>query len=152
MPLALAITQPRLECCTIRTVVPTGGKLTWPLLGWASAESVSLGTAVGELVSLPPDDACADDEEAGAEADDDEPALADDTAVLWLAVLEGAPPAVEVVLEFDDPPHAVSSSTSELSPVATVHPLLRITFSLLTGGTRMPRVPLRSCLELSRWT
>jgi hypothetical protein len=75
MPLALAITQPRLECCTIRTVVPTGGKLTSPLLGRASAESVSLGTALGVLVS-----AFADDEDAAA-ADGDEPALADDTAV-----------------------------------------------------------------------
>jgi hypothetical protein len=37
-----------------------------------------------------------------------------------------------VEVEVDDPPHAVSSRTSELSPVAIVHPLLRIT-SLLTG-------------------
>jgi hypothetical protein len=45
--------------------------------------------------------------------------------VLWVAVPEEAAPVVEV--ELDDPPHAVSSSTSEPSPVATVHPLLRIT-------------------------
>ena len=98
--------------------MPTGGKLTWPLLGLASAEFVSLGTALGDLVS-----AFADD--AGDDAAEDEPVLAADEAVLWVAVPEGAP-VVEVV-ELDDPPHAVSSSASELSPAATVHPLLRIT-------------------------
>jgi hypothetical protein len=117
----LAITQPRLECCTIRTVVPTGGKLTWPLLGWASAESVSLGTALGDLVSAFADDAGDGD----AAEDEDEPVLAAEEAVLWVAVPDAAP-VVEVV-ELDDPPHAVSSSTSEPSPAATVHPLLRIT-------------------------
>ena len=102
--------------------MPTGGKLTCPLLGWASAESVSLGTALGDLVSAFADDAGDDD----AAEDEDEPVLAADEAALWVAVPEGAP-VVEVVLELDDPPHAVSSSTSELSPVATLHPLLRIT-------------------------
>jgi hypothetical protein len=110
-----------LECCTISTVVPTGGKLTWPLLGWASAESVSLGTALGDLVSAFAVD-LGDDVADEAEAD---PVLEAEEAVLWVAVPDAAP-VVEVV-ELDDPPHAVSSSTSEPSPVATLHPLLRIT-------------------------
>jgi hypothetical protein len=66
--------------------------------------------------------------------------------VLWVAVPEAAP-VVEV--ELDDPPHAVSSSTSEPSPVATVHPLLRITSLLTEGpGARVPWV----CRALTRWT
>jgi hypothetical protein len=67
--------------------------------------------------------------------------------VLWVAVPEAAP-VVEVVLELDDPPHAVSSSTSEPSPVATVHQLLRIT------SLSLPEDPVPgshgSCRELSR--
>jgi hypothetical protein len=115
MPSALAITQPRLECCTIRTVVPIGGNVTPALLlGWASAVCLD---AELDCVAL----AFAVDV---AEEDEDDPVLADDTAVPWVAVSE-APP----VLELDDPPHAVSSSTSEPSPVATVHPLLRIRLS-----------------------
>jgi hypothetical protein len=55
------------------------------------------------------------------------PELDDDEAVLWVAV-----PMLEVVLELDDPPHAATSRTSELIPVATAHRLLRIT-SLLAG-------------------
>jgi hypothetical protein len=114
----LAITQPRLECCTIRTVVPIGGNVTPALLlGWASAvcldaelDRVALAFAV----------------DVGEDVDEDDPVLADDTAVPWVAVSEAAP-AVE--LELDDPPHAVSSSTSEPSPVATVQPLLRIYLS-----------------------
>jgi hypothetical protein len=54
---------------------------------------------------------------------------ADDGAVALAALLGwpalGAPPAA--VLEPDDPPHAASSSTSDPSPVAAAHPLLRIT-------------------------
>jgi hypothetical protein len=61
----------------------------------------------------------ADDDDA--EEAEDAPVLAGDEAVLWVVVL------VVVELELDDPPHAVSSSSSEPSPVATVHPLLRIT-------------------------
>jgi hypothetical protein len=80
------------------------------------------------------------------DVDVDDPVLADE-AVLWVAVPVDAP-VVEV--GFDDPPHAVSSSTSEPSPVATVHPLLRIT-SLSLPGTRCPG-PLGFCLALSRWT
>jgi hypothetical protein len=107
----------------MRTVVPTGGNVTPALLlGWASA--VCLGDEFEDLASAFADDVGDDGVEdvAGPELDDDD-------AVLWVAVPEAAP---VVVLELDDPPHAVSSSTSEPSPVATVHPLLRIT-SLLTG-------------------
>jgi hypothetical protein len=57
--------------------------------------------------------------------DVDDPAADDEDVVLWAAVL-GAAPVLEV--EFaDDPPHAVNSRASEANPVATVHPLLRIT-------------------------
>jgi len=103
------------------TVVPIGGNITPALLlGWASA--VCLGDELGDVALAFADDVADDDVEdvAGPELDDD------DEAVLWVAVPEAAP-VVEVVLEPDDPPHAVSSSTSEASPVATVHPLLRIT-------------------------
>jgi hypothetical protein len=103
----------------MRTVVPTGGKVTPALLlGWASAVCFD---AELELV------AWAFAVEAG---DDDDPVLADDTAVPCVAESEAAPPAE---LELDDPPHAVSSSTSEPSPVATVHPLLRMYISLTAG-------------------
>src|SRR5580700_7488688 len=99
----------------MRTVVPIGGNVTPALLlGWASAVCLD---AELDCVAL----AFAVDV-----AEDDDPVLADDTAVPWVAVSE-APPVVE--LELDDPPHAVSSSTSEPSPVATVHPLLRIRLS-----------------------
>jgi hypothetical protein len=116
-----------LERCTIRTVVPAGGNVTPALLlGWAAA--VCCGAEL-ECVAL----AFAVD--VGDDADEDEAdSVLDDEAVLWVAVAEAAP---VVDVEPDDPPHAVSSSTSEPSPVATVHPLLRIT-SLLTGGTRVP--------------
>jgi hypothetical protein len=103
----------------MRTVVPTGGNVTPALLlGWASA--VCLGAEL-ECVAW----AFADDDVADVAG----PELApDDETVLWVAAPEAAP-VVEV--ELDDPPHAVSSSSSEPSPVATVHPLLRITsFSL----------------------
>jgi hypothetical protein len=103
--------------------VPTGGNVTPSLLlGWGPA--VCLGAALACVawafaVALGEDDA--DDAEDEAEAD---PVLGEEEAVLWVTVPEAAP-VVEV--ELDDPPHAVSSSTSEPSPVATVHPLLRIT-------------------------
>jgi|SRR5580700_886178 hypothetical protein len=101
----------------MRTVVPTGGKVTPALLlGWASAD---FSAAEAECVAL----AFAFD--VGDVVDEADPVLEAEEAVLWVAVPDAAP-VVEVV-ELDDPPHAVSSSTSELSPVATVHPLLRIT-------------------------
>ena len=108
----------------MRTVVPIGGNVTPALLvGWAWAlcvgdelEDVDLAFAV-DVADL--------EDVAGPELDDDE-------AVLWVAAPEAAP-VVEVVLELDDPPHAVSSSTSEPSPVATVQPLLRMTSLSLPG-------------------
>ena len=126
----------------MRTVVPTGGNVTPALLlGWASA--VCLGDELEDVALALADDVADDDVEdvAGPELDDD------DEAVLWVAVPEAAP-VVEVVLELDDPPHAVSSSTSEASPVATVHPLLRMT------SLSLPEDPVPgsrgSCRELSR--
>src|SRR6516165_12102496 len=98
MPLALAITQPRLECCTMRTVVPIGGNVT-PALLLGCASAVCLGDELEDVaLALADDDVAADDVEdvAGPELDDE--------AVLWVAVPEAAP-VVEVVLELDDAPH-----------------------------------------------
>jgi hypothetical protein len=112
------------------TVVPTGGNVTPSLLlGWGRA--VCLGLALEEVAFAFAVDLGDEDEDE----DEDDPVLAIDEAVPWAAVPWAAVPwaavpwaAVPVVeVELDDPPHAVSSSTSELSPVATVHPLLRIT-------------------------
>jgi len=102
----------------MRTVVPIGGKVTPALLlGWASADFSAAETeCVAVALAFAVD--VGDDEADEAE---DDPVLAAEEAVLWVAA-----PVVEVV-ELDDPPHAVSSSASELSPAATVHPLLRIT-------------------------
>ena len=96
----------------MRTVVPIGGKVTPALLlGWAPAD---FSAAEVECVAVAL--AAADD------GDVDDPELDDDDAVLWVAVPEAAP---VVELELDDPPHAVSSNSSEPSP-ATAHPLLRM--------------------------
>ena len=99
------------------TVVPIGGNVTPALLlGWASA--VCLADELEDVALAFAEELGDDDVEdvAGPELDDDK-------AVLWVAVPEAAP-VLEV--ELDDPPHAVSSSSTEPSPVATVHPLLRI--------------------------
>jgi hypothetical protein len=104
----------------MRTVVPAGANVTPSLaLGWALAFWLDEPEDAGWefAVDLADDDV---EDVAGAELDDD------DAAVLWAALLEAAP-VVEVGVELDDPPHAVSSSTSEPSPAVTVHPLLRIT-------------------------
>ena len=106
----------------MRTVVPIGRNETL-LVGAGPAvcsgdELEDVALAFAEDVG---DDAVAD--EAGPELDDDE-------AVPWV-VAPVAAPVVDV--EFDDPPHAVSSSSSEPSPAATVHPPLRITSLSLTG-------------------
>src|SRR5581483_6943357 len=69
---------------------------------------------------------------------DVEAAVADDAAgagadpLLAAGWPEAPPPAAEVELP-DDPPHAASSSTSDPSPVAAVHPLLRITSPISLG-------------------
>ena len=112
----------------MRTVVPTGGKVTPALLlGWASADFSAAETeCVAVALAFAVD--VGDDEADEAE---DDPVLAAEEAVLWVAAPDAAP-VVEVV-ELDDPPHAVSSSTSEPSPAATVHPLLRICLSPYRG-------------------
>src|SRR5580658_7291677 len=84
------------DFCTIMTVVPTGGKLTAPLLGCGPPPA--LGDAL-------PVAACA---------------VALDPATVAWSVLEAE------FDELDDPPHAASSSTSDPSPVAAAHPLLRM--------------------------
>jgi hypothetical protein len=121
----------------MRTVVPTGGKVTpGLLLGWALA--VCLADELEDFGRVFADD-LGEDDVAAAELDDDE-------AVLWVAVPDVAP-VVEV--ELDDPPHAVSSSSSEPSPVATVHPLLRITCLSPYQTTRCRRVTARSACCLT---
>jgi hypothetical protein len=99
-------------------VVPIGGNdtpalpLAW---GWAAGgadvgdvgAALCVGFALAELAGLVA-------------------ALLDDVAVLGGAVaLPGVVPAA--VLELDDPPHAASSRTSDPSPAAAAHLLLRIT-------------------------
>jgi len=101
------------------TVVPTGRNETL-LVG--AGPAVCLADELEDVAW-----ACAEDVGDDVVAD---PELDDDEAVLWVAA-----PVVEV--EFDDPPHAVSSSSSEPSPAATVHPLLRIR-SLSLRMTRCP--------------
>ncbi len=120
----------------MRTVVPTGRNVAPSLLlGWGTA--VCLGAALEDVAFAFAVD-LGDDEDDPVLAID---VLAIDEAVPWAAV-----PVVEV--ELDDPPHAVSSSTNELSPVATVHPLLRMTSLSLRKdpGTGS----LRICLALRR--
>jgi len=101
----------------MRTVVPTGRNETL-LVG--AGPAVCLADELEDVAW-----ACAEDVGDDVVAD---PELDDDEAVLWVAAPEAAP-VVEV--ELDDPPHAVSSSSSEPSPAATIHPPLRITSSPL---------------------
>ena len=71
---------------------------------------------------------------AAAVADDagaDDGTAAPDDPLLASGALDGEPAA-----EFDDPPHAASSSTSDPMPAAAVHPLLRITFLQFARMTR----------------
>src|ERR1035438_4612724 len=111
-----------LDFCTISTVVPTGGNDTAPLLGCGPA--LLWGFALDVGVEPPP---------AVLVAEADEAAL-DPATVAWAVPV--AAPAAEVD-ELDDPPHADSSSTSDPSPVAAAHPLLRIhlSFTRVTRGT-----------------
>ncbi len=128
----------------MRTVVPTGGNDTpGLLLGWAWA--VWLGDELEDVGREFAVDLCDDDVEDAADPELDD----DDEAALWVALPEAAP-VVEVEVELDDPPHAVSSSTSEPSPAATVHPLLRITSVSLQEDPGPGS--LGPCPELSRWT
>src|SRR5580658_10176725 len=101
-------------------VVPTDGNTTAPLLGWGPAVLWGVGVEGPPaffVTDADPDEAAADADVAGA-------AALDPAGVAW-AVLEAAPEAA-----FDepgDPPHAASSMTSDPSPAAAAHPLLRIT-------------------------
>ncbi len=104
------------ERCTTMMVVPIGGNVTAPLLacGWAERFAdgvepflVAVAAAVAE------------------EAVPGELLLADDGPV--------PEPAAEVE---PDPPHAVSSRTSDAIPVVAAHPLLRITTLPFTEMTR----------------
>src|SRR5690348_9286532 len=116
------------DFCTMMTVVPTGGidRSSEGPLGCGPTDlcGVAFAFAVEVAVEPPPwldvDTPVADDA-AAAGAD---PLLAEGTPE--------APPAAEVVL-LDDPPHAASSSTSDPSPVAAAHPLLRITSPIPYG-------------------
>ena len=122
------------------TVVPIGGNVTPALLlGWASA--VCLADEL-EDVALAFADELGDDDVADVAG----PELDDDEAVLWVAVPEAAP-VLEV--ELDDPPHAVSSSSTEPSPVATAHPLLRIRSLSPHPTTRCRLVTTRSACCLT---
>src|SRR5215472_7156926 len=109
------------------TVVPTGG-IDWSaLLGSGATEWWGVADAVAPpavLVAVAA--AVADDAPVVGAAEPDEPLLATDA-------LDGEPAAV---FEPDAPPHAASSSTSDPSPVAAAHPLLRITSLQFTGMTR----------------
>ncbi len=100
-------------CSTTMIVVPTGGKITVPLLGCGPTEWWPFGGVVIGAFALWVAVPIAVADEAGA-AGPDEPLL------VW-----GAPDPVAEV-EPDDPPHAASSSTSDTTPVAAAHPLLRI--------------------------
>src|SRR5260370_20041108 len=119
------------ECCTIMTVVPIGGMDEMPALGCGPA--VWCGDEVGDdrppfLVAV----LAADTDDAGA-------AGPDDPLPLWTE-LEPAPVAP---VGLDDPPHAASSSTSDPSPDAAAHPLLRIMFLHFARITRSQGSPSR---------
>src|SRR6185437_11432211 len=115
------------DFCTMMTVVPTGGidRSSAGPLGCGPTDLCGVAFAFAEEVAVEPvpwlevDTPVADDA-AGAGADP----LLDDGR------LEAPPPAAEVP---DDPPHAASSSTSDPSPVAAAHPLLRITSPISFG-------------------
>jgi hypothetical protein len=129
-----------LDFWTMSTVVPTGGKLTSVLLLGLDSAATSL-LAEAEALAL------ADDEAAPAVADAGEDPEADaDEAALWIEVL-GAAVAFAAVLELDDPPHAASASTSEPSPPAAAHRLLRITCFSLTGN--LVTGPAMTCRAVS---
>jgi hypothetical protein len=113
------------DFCTIMTVVPTGGidRSSAGPLGCGPTDLCGVAFAVAVAVEPPPwldVDAAVADDASGAGADP----LLDEG---WLE----APPAAVVGL--DDPPHAASSSTSDPSPVAAAHPLLRITSPISFG-------------------
>src|ERR1700690_761633 len=107
------------------TVVPTGGKLTAPLLGCGPPPA--LGDALPVV-------ACG---------------VALDPATVAWSVLEAE------FDELDEPPHAASSSTSDPSPVAAANPLLRMyvspfarmtrSWAVTAGNDTLKSVPGPSC-------
>ena len=114
------------DFCTIMTVVPTGGMDWSPPLGSGATDLWGLAfffdpllVAVAAAVA---DDAGADD------------GTVPDAALLASGALDGEPAA-----EFDDPPHAASSSTSDPIPVAAAHPLLRIFSPIRKDDTKRSR-------------
>lgn len=114
------------------TVVPFGGNITAPLLGWAPTDlcGLAFGVDEDELLFLVDVAAAVADVAAGAGA----------LPELATAALEPEP--VADAEEPDVPPHAASSSTRDPIPVAAAHPLLRINClhsrknSHLTGPSR----------------
>src|SRR5690348_7043177 len=114
------------DFCTIMTVVPTGG-IDWSaLLGSGATEWWAFADEDDPAVLVAVAAAVADD--AAEVAAGPEPLLA-----------AGAPePEPAAVFEPDDPPHAASSSTSDPSPVAAAHPLLRIRVSNFARMARSP--------------
>ena len=114
------------------TVVPTGGNDTAPLLACGWAELWGFADAVDEPALLVAVATAVADDAAGAGPDD--------------PLLAGAEPdpAAEVEVEPDDPPHAASSRTNELIPVAAAHPLLRITSLQFPGMTRSSGKPVQA--------
>jgi len=105
--------------------VPTGG-IDWSLLlGCGPTEW--WGVADAFAVAPPPLWLAVD----AAETDDAGAAGADDALLV-----EGWPEAAPAAeFELEDPPHAASSSTSDPSPVAAAHPLLRITSPIRRNGS-----------------
>jgi hypothetical protein len=126
------------DFCTVMTVVPAGRNVTVPLLGCGPA----VWTDFGRDDDFAPAVFLADaDAEACA-------AVLDPATVAWVVV--DAVPEADFD-EVDEPPHAASSSTSDPSPVAVAHPLLRMTplfhkndpCRALTGRAEKPKNALR---------
>src|SRR6266581_4641077 len=112
------------DFCTIMTVVPIAGMDWSPPLGSGATDLWGLAFAVDPLLVAV---AAAVADDAGA----DDGTAAPDDPLLASGALDGEPAA-----EFDAPPHAASSSTSDPMPAAAAHPLLRITFLQFARMTR----------------
>jgi len=124
------------------TVVPIGGMDEMPALGCGPA--VWCGVAdPGEPGDDPPPFLVA---VLAADTDDAGAAGPDDPLPVWTE-LEPAPVAP---VGLDDPPHAASSSTSDPSPVAAAHPLLRITSLHFARMTRSQGSPFQARVPLGR--
>jgi hypothetical protein len=118
-------------------VVPCGGNVTPPLLGCGPA--VLCGEPFEPGVD-PPFALLDDEADPWGDVDAAWPELPDEVLIAWL---DGDPPAEfppAAAFEPDVFPHAASSST-ELIPAATAHPLLRIVSLSFTDGPRRARPP-----------